>query len=66
MKLFIRHQVRQNQWYIVNGYTPIRLAGYPMFFTTKDAALMAVATRGWVLKETSTEELVQVEREIAL
>ena len=61
MKLYIRHQPRYNQYYIVNGYTPVRLAGHPMFFPTKSAALDAARSRGWEAKNATSEELVKVE-----
>jgi hypothetical protein len=46
-KLFLRHQARTCHYYVVQGLTPIRLAGCPMFFEHRADAVAALKLRGW-------------------
>jgi hypothetical protein len=61
VRMYLRHQPRYNNYYVVKGLTPIKLSGYPMFFETKLSAIEACKERGWVLRTLNGDELDPIE-----
>lgn len=46
-KLYLRCQPRTQAWYVVQGLTPLRFMGCPLFYPSKVDALAVLRSRGW-------------------